>query len=455
MEAPAMGLFDKQKPVQDETEATSLADRARIASFLYRARTFNGTGPEDPTLTITLRPGERALLVATGTFLVEPRRVLAHWAGTSGGFSFHVPQQAAQSQAGHAGPGGDLTPVDTGDLTFTDQRIVFAGSRQSREWEYSALLGFHHTDQPPWTGMAVSGQDRVSGFRYDEGQAGEIRFAIVLGLTRFHDALESLIADLQEQLDEFDRTHSTGGVSGPTPTWQTSTPASFPAIQETPSSPLGGVGQPVEAGSPGVTVGAAAGDTAWPPPSPFGAAPVGASPTQSGSGPVTWNADAALLAPTEPATNGADAEPAASTESWSTEPGSLQHESAEHVPTGVVPAWAVETAVQSELSPAAATPPEPEAATNQPATAEDTGAPTGEIPTVPLSPTATYPAVVQQPVSAVQTFQSAQPMQETQPQVQATAQTNPNTPPGWYPDPWRVARVRWWDGYSWTSYTSH
>ena len=67
-----MGLFDKQKPVQEDTQqAAWLADRARIASFLYRARTFNGTGSEDPTLTIALRNGERALLVATGTYLVD------------------------------------------------------------------------------------------------------------------------------------------------------------------------------------------------------------------------------------------------------------------------------------------------------------------------------------------------------------------------------------------------
>jgi len=118
-----MGLFDKQKPVQDDTQQeTWLADRARIASFLYRARTFNGTGSEDPTLTITLRNGERALLVATGTYLVEPRRVQAHWAGVSGGFSFHVPLQAVQGEGFQVGPGAGLTPVDTGDLTFTVER---------------------------------------------------------------------------------------------------------------------------------------------------------------------------------------------------------------------------------------------------------------------------------------------------------------------------------------------
>src|SRR5579872_1495099 len=28
------------------------------------------------------------------------------------------------------------------------------------------------------------------------------------------------------------------------------------------------------------------------------------------------------------------------------------------------------------------------------------------------------------------------------------------TPPGWYPDPWRVSPYRWWDGTSWTGNVS-
>ncbi|HTW07817.1 MAG TPA: DUF4328 domain-containing protein [Acidimicrobiales bacterium] len=27
------------------------------------------------------------------------------------------------------------------------------------------------------------------------------------------------------------------------------------------------------------------------------------------------------------------------------------------------------------------------------------------------------------------------------------------TPPGWFPDPWRTAALRWWDGSQWTPYT--
>jgi Protein of unknown function (DUF2510) len=361
-----MGLFDRGKPEEVEQQQANVnwdAERARVASFVYRARNFTGTGPEDPTLTVTLRPDERALLVATGTYLVEPRRVKAHFTGAPGGFSFDA-SRPSHFAGGDPGP----APVDTGDVTFTTQRIIFSGHNNTREWEYSKLLGYDHVMQPPWTMLAVSDQPKVSGIRYDHGQGDEIRFAVILGVARFNNDVDSLVADLQEQLDEIDRLHPTAASASSSASPSPASPAAFaPTPQPTPSSVV-----------PDKTV---TGDESREPEDTL---------TPS-SPPLRWGSD---LSPT----------------------------------------------VTSLAPPGASGP-------------GDEGAPTGEIPASP--PTAVYPAVAAQPAAQVPQPQQAV-QQAAQPQhPQHQAQQGGNMPPGWYPDPWRLARVRWWDGYAWTAYTSH
>jgi hypothetical protein len=450
-----MGLFDKRRPQEEQetVQADWQADRARVASFLYRARTFNGTGPEDPTLTVKLKPGERALLVATGTFLVEPRRVPARWSGQKGGFTFRV-----SPLAGHLGGNTpDLAPVDAGDLTFTDHRIVFSGTHKSVEWEYAELLGLCHLDQPPWTAVAVSGRERASGFRYDEGQAEEVRFAIVLGLARFNEGVESLLSDLQEQLDEIDRAHTTapaqvpGAAQGP---GAAQMPAQVPgAVQMPPAQVPGAAQTPAQA---------------WPPPNPFSAAPAGTPAGAAGySGTGTASSvpkpsssympddSATVIDGVPPASPGQQMQPDVSG-------GGTDHPGTGHPGGDVAAGTAQPSASASAGAGGLVHPPSPgpgemgsralnEDVTTEPKPAEDTGDPTGQIPAVTPTPTATYPAVRQQPATPLQPVQHPQQQQQAQPVHQGA----PSTPPGWYPDPWRVARVRWWDGYSWTSYTSH
>ncbi len=437
-----MGLFDKRRPEHEQQtpQADWQAERARVASFLYRARTFNGTGPEDPTLTVKLKPGERALLVATGTFLVEPKRVPARFAGEKGGFTFRVAPQVAQSSGNEA----ELAPVDTGDLTFTDRRIVFSGAHKSVEWEYGELLGLYHVDHPPWTAVAVSSRDRASGFRYDEGQAEEVRFATVLGLARFNDALDSLLADLQEQLDEIDRAHSAAPAQAavaaqPAQTWQG---------QPATSQGIGAPGAPSQPPS-----GTPAGAPAWPTASPFPAAPTGASPVaspeQAPAPPSTVARPASSYVPDEGATviDGATpGVPAQPVQSAVGDTGAV----ASDVPPGAAATAGQGAAVGHPASPSAGEMVSrglSEDVTTEPKPAEDAGVPTGQIPSLSPTPTATYPAVGAEAATPVEPV----PQQQAQPVHQGA----PSTPPGWYPDPWRIARVRWWDGYSWTSYTSH
>jgi hypothetical protein len=199
-----VALGDKGRERRQAAEmATWQAERDRVQAFLGRAESFAGaTNAEVPTIPLQLAEGERALLVLPGVQLIEPRRLPAHFMGGNSGFTFHV----ARAPGGGSAVGDeDPTPIDSGVVTVTDRRAVFSGSLHARTWDYTAVIGFHSNDRPPWTAIAVSDRQRVSGIRYDAAHAEEFRFALALGLARGHQAGASLVDDLRRQLDELDR----------------------------------------------------------------------------------------------------------------------------------------------------------------------------------------------------------------------------------------------------------
>jgi hypothetical protein len=96
------------------------------------------------------------------------------------------------------------TAVDTGTVSITNQRVVFQGPKQAREWSYSKLIGMQHDPQQPWTSIQVSNRQKVSGFLYDQANAPEIRFRLALGVALFNDASDELAASLEQELAEHD-----------------------------------------------------------------------------------------------------------------------------------------------------------------------------------------------------------------------------------------------------------
>jgi hypothetical protein len=116
--------------------------------------------------------------------------------GGNSGFTFHVARGTGDEET---------TPIDRGVVMVTDRRAVFSGSLHTRTWDFADVIGYHSNDDPPWTAIAVSDRQKVSGVRYDIAHAEEFRFALALGLARFHKAEASLVDDLNRQLEELDR----------------------------------------------------------------------------------------------------------------------------------------------------------------------------------------------------------------------------------------------------------
>jgi hypothetical protein len=87
--------------------------------------------------------------------------------------------------------------VDTGVATITNQRIVFQGPLQTREWDYAKLLGYEHFDSPPWTAIQVSNRQKTSGIQYDHTSAHEVQFRLALALAHFRHRVDELVGQIE------------------------------------------------------------------------------------------------------------------------------------------------------------------------------------------------------------------------------------------------------------------
>ena len=155
---------------------------------------------------IVPKRGERAYLVLTDASLIEPKRLPGHWVGATQGVSFHLARGVSYRVGGTRGryEQGDEEPtaIDRGTVLISDQRAVFAGTKASREWLYAKVIGFHHDDHLPWSAIQVSNRQKVSGFRYPEERATEVRFRLELALASFSGTREQFAASIDAQLTE-------------------------------------------------------------------------------------------------------------------------------------------------------------------------------------------------------------------------------------------------------------
>jgi hypothetical protein len=186
-------------------EQTWETEQGRLRELVDTARTFAGVGRgEDTRIPIELHGDERVFYVAEGVALIEPRRLPSHWEGGYSGFSFRIARGVrwhVGGTRGHSVPGAEVpTPIDTGTATITDQRVVFQGDKQAREWAYAKLIGYHHDPAAPWTAIQVSNREKVSGILYDHAHADEFHFRLALALAHYHHDVEGFVHQLEAEV---------------------------------------------------------------------------------------------------------------------------------------------------------------------------------------------------------------------------------------------------------------
>jgi len=131
------------------------------------------------------------------------------------------------------------TVIDTGNATVTTQRIVFQGSKYTREWDYSKLVGVVHYSDKPATAIQVSNREKTSGIVYPGPSPEPLRLAMTVSIAIFNGEADDTIKELQEELAHLDppATPAAATPAQPASAQQAPEPVPSPAAATPPDKP--------------------------------------------------------------------------------------------------------------------------------------------------------------------------------------------------------------------------
>lgn len=199
---------DKDAAAAVQARQDLLAQRASLQEQLDFVSGWPQNAPASAGL--VLKKGEHLVGTVQPAGLVEVLRARGHVIGASSGVSVRVAKGVrlrAGAARGHYVPGDEQeTQIDTGSAAVTNQRIVFSGSRQTREWKFENLTGRQLTGnrQMSWIELPVTNRQKTSALSFPKGKEDAVVSAVELALVFYQGEQAALIESLRAQLAELE-----------------------------------------------------------------------------------------------------------------------------------------------------------------------------------------------------------------------------------------------------------
>jgi hypothetical protein len=192
-------------------------NRDAYAELAELAQGFDGVDTDE----MMLSQGERLFFKVTNVGLVEDRVRGGHYEGRSSGVSFPIGSLGGRSiryrvgaNRGHYVQGAPTpTAIDTGTVFITNKRVIFAGSRQTRECNFAKLIGVQHDDSEGATTFSVSNRQKPTTITYGPDLASTFDFRLELAMAHFKGAVADVVAQTKQDLEAVD----SGRPRAPTP----------------------------------------------------------------------------------------------------------------------------------------------------------------------------------------------------------------------------------------------
>jgi hypothetical protein len=169
--------------------------------LIQTTQTFQGVNyPE-----LVLGSGEAGFYKVTNASLIEERRKPGHYEGRSSGVSVPIGPVRVRSGAssGHYVQGA-LTPaaIDSGTVYITNKRVIFQGTKQTRECIFAKLIGFQYDAAAGRTTFSVSNRQKPTTVQYGPQLSAAFQFRLDLGLAHYRGSVNELVQRLTMKANE-------------------------------------------------------------------------------------------------------------------------------------------------------------------------------------------------------------------------------------------------------------
>jgi hypothetical protein len=233
-----MLMFGNKHRAEKEAAEKARAEAELRAAVIELLTVATGAGGAMVSSPLVLKPAEQLVWGMRNGGLFEPRREPGHWSGRSAGVSVPVTDGIRLRIGKSAGRyvQGDEKPtaIDTGAISVTTERVVFQGSKYTREWVYSKLIGVMHYADEPWTAIQVSNREKTSGIIYTGQSPDPVRLRLAVAIAIFNGETDEVVKELREQLE---------ALEAAAPESDASTPVASTAPRGT-AHPVGAVATP-------------------------------------------------------------------------------------------------------------------------------------------------------------------------------------------------------------------
>ncbi len=213
-----MGLIEKHKENEYHEKLISWQNEVALLQSFINDSTDNRY-LDASKASIILKRAEHLLFFSHAAQLVEIKRGRGHYVGGYSGFSFHVAKGVnyrVGGMRGHYVAGAEQpTSLDSGNVAITDQRVVFQGASQTREFSYAKLVGYNHEVAAPITWIQVSNRQKTSGIRYLASETTHFHYELSRGVSIFNGSLLGFLEHLNAEMADLMKEKPTDPISKP------------------------------------------------------------------------------------------------------------------------------------------------------------------------------------------------------------------------------------------------